>query len=104
MSDHYHAKRRLALRLAEAVVSQFPDVERSTYDIDKMRRRFEIEIPDTRAEAEAEWDALCRDTEPSRQPTNSALAELRKAVGAVDGDSIVTVIKAATAMILENRQ
>ena len=49
------AKKKLAMRIAEAIVQHWPEIEfEAGYDIDEASELIEFELPDTRAEAEAE--------------------------------------------------
>lgn len=103
MTDLTQSRRAVALRIAEAIDREWPNLNMEGFDIDEAMDIIETLIPLSAAEAESEMEALRDDGDiddipPSQPAVNPTIQAFRDAVG-VQKMSIVDTIKTATELI-----
>lgn len=89
------AKRRMAMRIAEDLQSEFDLQMWNQWDLDKARESIACMILDSYALVEAEMKEMDDEEESPIPKGPSLIGRLRKALGYQDGDSIRFVMEAA---------
>lgn len=101
MTDLIKSRRAVALRIAEAIDAEWPNLNMEGFDVDEATDIVETLIPMTAAEAEAEMEALRDDfdDDPKTVPVeNPTLREFKDSVGC-GKVPIIDAIKTATELI-----
>lgn len=96
LAEIHHAKKKLALRIAESINEEWPDLSREGYDIDEAAALVELELPMTLAEASAEM-AWTRepDDEPVKPRGPSLIRQLGEALHFSEGATIKQILEKA---------
>lgn len=103
MTDLTKSRRAVALRIAEALDAEWPNLNMEGFDIEEATNIIDMLIPLSAAEAEAEMESLRDDDDmddivPSVPVVNPTMQEFHDAVG-VQRMSIFDTIKTATELI-----
>ena len=77
-TDLNRARRKLALALAEAIVARWDGMEAAGFDVDDATDLIAALLPATRAEAEAEMEAVMRDDPQQARADRKRLDAVRR--------------------------